>query len=228
MDQHQLTDVQVDEVSLVGRPANMRKYLLFKNQEGAPAVGTAPAIVQPTPAELAKSVIAGLDDAGKADLRKALFPEMDEQIAALTKSRDEAASQVEALQKSVADMQRASKRAEYVALAKAEGFVHGSPEEHADRLLEMGDKMGAEAVEKAIEREKAIAAALKTSGLLTEIGKSGAGALVADTARGELDRRARERLAKSESKDYSAALDAVLASDATLAARVNAEIKGGR
>ena len=220
MDTNELTDLEVDRVDLVGTPASGRRFALFKSQNlpaAPPAEDVPPPAAPPQPVVKATSP---LDEATVAELRKSLG--VDAEIAALAKSRDEAMAQVEALTKSVSEMQRQARRAEYITLARSEGFVFGSPEEHADRLLEVADKMGAEAVEKAIEREKAIAAGYKTSGLLSEIGRS-AGAQ-ASTATAELDRRAKELVAKSGGNvDYGAAVSQVLRSDKTLATQYLAE-----
>jgi len=40
---NELTDLELDEVSLVGKAANGRKYILIKSREGVPMTKTEPA-----------------------------------------------------------------------------------------------------------------------------------------------------------------------------------------
>lgn len=183
----------------------------------------APAVIPGNPVAELEGQMAEIIALAQPDASAERLSALETELQASRATIEQQAAAISAAGERIVAMERASKRAEYAALAKSEGFMFGTPEEHADTLLEMGEKLGPEAVTKAIEREKAIAAGYKTSALLTEIGKSGAGP-VGDSARDELDRKAKEIVAKSESKiSYSDAVDKALATDATLSARVARE-----
>ena len=66
MDEYELTELEIDEVSLVGAPANRRPYVLFKNEQGGigmPETSAAPPVDQ---VEVIKSAFGSLTDEQRA------------------------------------------------------------------------------------------------------------------------------------------------------------------
>lgn len=216
MNAYQLTDLDIDEVSLVDKAANGARFLLYKNEQGAPPPAEAPpAPPAPEPETVAKSWLAGLSPEARADLAKQLDPTVAQQLA-------KAAEDIAKAQEQIAALVRKDKLTGYAAIAKAEGFAHRSPEEHAERLLKFEESYGAEFVAKELEDLRAQAAALKTSALLAEFGKSGAQS-GAGTAEAEVMAKAEAMVAKGEAKDKASAISAIMKSDRALAARYQAE-----
>lgn len=221
MDIHQITDLEVTEVSLVGAPATAREFLLFKNEGGAPA----PAATEADPKE-GEGEPKGEPTPEPAPVttpEPIQSPELDAQaksaeLAQLSKANGMLQKQVDGLVKD----QRIS---ELTQMAKADGWVQGSAEEHAERIYELEKAMGSEFAAKEITREKALAAQAKTSTLLNEVGKGGTGAMPG-TAAQELQNKAKEKVAKSEAPDIKTAQTAVLSEDRDLAARFLAERNG--
>ena len=198
MKQHQLEDLDIWEVSLVGSPANREPFLVIKNEAGESKAE----VTEPQKPDL-DGVIKSLTGASaeqRDELIKTLFPEHVAKMAAM--------------ETQVAEMTRARKLADYTEIAKS---FYGAPAENAERLMRLEESLGAEAVAKEIEREKAIAEQVRKSKLFSEAGVT-SGQRSAGNAEAELT-----KIAKSKGGDFADAFKVARRENPELAEQWEAE-----
>lgn len=104
---NELTDLELDEVSLVGKAANGRKYILIKSREGVPMTKTKPARADKAGARASVSKAELLDIVQKA---------------------------VEPIRKENEELRSIIRKKEYVEIAKSDFTGLGTPEEGAEIL----------------------------------------------------------------------------------------------
>ena len=145
---NELTDLELDEVSLVGKAANGRKYILIKSREGVPMTKTEPARA---------------DKAGaRASVTKA---DLEAMISGAVRKAVEPIAEENRVLKSIVERQTSLlEDKEFVAIAKSDFSELGSPEEVAPVLKSLKSM-------KPEERKPIIQMLKRTNAMRKEAGK---------------------------------------------------------
>ncbi len=225
---HELTDIDVVEVSLVGSPAIKRKFLLVKNEEGA--MGEKEVALS----EAEKGILTKLMDfikqmVGKKAEEPPKEPEkkkeetksMDEatskRLEAIEKERDTLKSQVDEANKRVDALQKADRKRKFDEIAKS---MIGKTDDNVKFLESMADSLPEDKFNTLVEREKANAKILSESEVFKE---NGSNRPVPNSAQGKIDELVNSRVQKGE--DRLKAIDAVMKEHPELYAEAKKEVK---
>ncbi len=216
---YDLSDIDVREVSLVGSPANKRKYLLLKSNGGNDVSDLEKALPEVEQGEI-KGILKFLykllskkmpedempednkeepmAEAKKEETKKS---ETDVKLEAIQKERDDLKAKIEKaegekseLVKRVTDLEKADKKRQLTEIAKS---IDGPHEDNLKYLGMLSESLPPDKFDIVVKREKAMAEKIKNSGLFGEVGSSRP---VPTGALAKLDALAKEKISKSDKK----------------------------
>ena len=229
---HELSDLDIFEVSLVGKPANLRKFLVVKNDEGRVNETGVAQLLPEDEGEAVKGVMNILEKVtGAKDFFKHLAKlisgstekpvkqeetkevktmadekklDADAKLVALTTERDAEKDKLAKAETRIAELEKAERKRKLTEIAKS---FDGKFEDNIKYLETLADSLPEDKLQAVIEREKAHAKRVNESELFVE---KGSGRPAPAGAEAKLLEMVKTEVAKSTDKDKIAVYDRVM------------------
>ena len=227
---HELSDLDVFEVSLVGQPANMRKFLVVKNDEEKAKETEVAQSLPEGDKEAIKGAMSILEKVtGAKDFFKQLAKlfstekqakheeiqevkimestekkPVDAGLEALTIERDAEKAKLAKAETRIAELEKAERKRRLTEIAKS---FEGKIEDNIKYLETLADSLPEDKLQAVIEREGAHAKRIKESGLFVEKGSERP---VPASAGAKIEELAKAEVAKSTDKNKITIYDRVV------------------